>query len=162
MAKANKDYAAQAKWLEKYYSGNEKATNVDLFNWGLAHFLAENYAMADSVFGIYVGKYPEQSFGFYWQARSNAALDKEMTQGTAIPHYKNLIAALEKDTANSNYKKWMVEAYAYLAAYEANTEKDYTEAVGYFQKVLEVDPENADAKRYIAILEKNSTNEGSK
>ena len=162
MAKANKDYAAQAKWLEKYYSGNDKATNVDLFNWGLAHFLAENYAMADSVFGIYVGKYPEQSFGFYWQARSNAALDKEMTQGTAIPHYKNLIAALEKDTANSNYKKWMVEAYAYLAAYEANTEKDYTEAVGYFQKVLEVDPENADAKRYIAILEKNSTNEGSK
>ncbi len=162
LAKAQKDYAAQAKWLAKYYNGNEKATNVDLFNWGLAHFLGEDYAMADSVFGMYVSKYPEQTFGYYWQARSNAALDKEMTEGTAIPYYKNLITALEKDTANSNYKKWMVEAYAYLAAYEANTEKDYPQAVGYFQKVLEVDPENADAKRYISILQSNSTSEGSK
>ena len=162
LAKAKKDYASQAKWLAKYYNGNDDATNVDLFNWGLANFLAEDYAMADSVFGMYVNKYPEQSFGYYWQARSNAALDKDMTQGTAIPFYKNLIAALEKDTANTNYKKWMVESYAYLAAYEANTEKDYTEAVGYFEKVLEVDPENADAKKYIAILEKNNSSEGSK
>jgi tetratricopeptide (TPR) repeat protein len=162
LAKAKKDYASQAKWLDKYYNGNDKATNVDLFNWGLANYLAEDFAMADSVFGMYVAKYPEQSFGYYWQARSNAALDKDMEQGTAIPFYKNLITALEKDTANTNYKKWMVEAYAYLAAYEANTEKDYTEAVGYFEKVLEVDPENSEAKKYIAILEKNSESEGSK
>jgi tetratricopeptide (TPR) repeat protein len=162
LAKAKKDYASQAKWLDKYYNGNDKATNVDLFNWGLANYLAEDFAMADSVFGMYVAKYPEQSFGYYWQARSNAALDKDMEQGTAIPFYKNLITALEKDTANTNYIKWMVEAYAYLAAYEANTEKDYTEAVGYFEKVLEVDPENSEAKKYIAILEKNSESEGSK
>jgi lipoprotein NlpI len=50
----------------------------------------------------------------------------------------------------------MVEAYGYLAAYEANTEKDYSEAIGYFEKILEVDPGNNDAEKYIAILEKNS------
>lgn len=159
-AKSNKDYAGQAKWLGRFYEGNEKATNVDLFNWGLAYFLAEDYMMADSVFGMYVAKYPEQSFGYYWQARSVASQDKDMTQGIAIPYYKKLVEVLEKDSANANYKKWMVEAYAYLAAYEANTEKDYAEAVGYFEKVLEVDPENADAKKYIAILEKDSSTGG--
>jgi tetratricopeptide (TPR) repeat protein len=161
-SKSNKDYAAQAKWLAKYFSGNEQATNVDLFNWGLAHFLSQNYVMADSIFGLYVNKYPEQSFGYYWQAKSNAALYKDMANGTAIPVYKKLVEVLKTDTANTNFKKWMVEAYAYLAAYEANTEKDYTEAVGYFQKVLEVDPENVDAKKYITLLEKNTTAEGSK
>ena len=46
-------------------------------------------------------------------------------------------------------------AYTYLAAYETNTEKDYAEAIGYFGKILEMDPGNEDAIKYIAILEKN-------
>jgi len=162
MAKADKDYVSEAKWMGKFYTGNDKATNVDLFNWGLANYLAQDFAMADSVFGMYVAKYPEQSFGYYWQARSNASLDKEMKEGLAIPVYKKLIEVLQADTSNTNYKKWMVEALAYLAAYEANTQKNYEEAVDYFEKVLEVDPDNADAKRYIAILEKNNSTEGSK
>jgi tetratricopeptide (TPR) repeat protein len=162
MAKADKDYVSEAKWMGKFYTGNDKATNVDLFNWGLANYLAQDFKMADSVFGMYVAKYPEQSFGYYWQARSNASIDKDMKDGLAIPVYKKLIDVLQADTANTNYKKWMVEALAYLAAYEANTQKDYSEAVDYFEKVLQIDPENADAKRYIAILEKNNSTEGSK
>jgi tetratricopeptide (TPR) repeat protein len=160
--KGKKDYGQQAAWLGKYYAGNAKATNVDLFNWGLAHFLGEEYKMADSVFGMYVSKYPEQSFGYYWQAKSNAALDSSMKDGLAIAPYQKLISILEKDTANPNYKKWMVEAYAYLAAFEVNNQKDYAEAVDLFEKVLEVDPENESAKKYIGILEKNLTAEGMK
>lgn len=155
MAKARKDYAEQATWLEKYYTGNDKATNLDLFNWGLGHYLSGNYVMADSVFGKYVAKYPEQSFGYYWQAKSQSLVDKEMTEGLAIPTYQKLIEVLQKDSADANTKKWLVEAYGYLAAYEANTKKNYPEAVEYFEKVLEVDPENASAKQYIAILEKS-------
>lgn len=153
-----KDYAAQANWLQQYYQGNDKANNVDLFNWALAHYRAENYQMADSVFGLYTEKYPEQSFGFYWRARSNVALDKDMEKGTALPHYQKLIEVLSATPADANYKKWMVEAYAYLAAYEANTEKDYKEAITYFEKVLEVDPQNESARKYIDTLEKSLNN----
>ena len=155
-----KDYAGQARWLGHYYQGNDRATNLDLFNWGLASFRAEDYQMADSVFGMYVTKYPEQAFGYYWQARSNAMIDKEMTTGLAVPHYQKLVEVLQKDTANANYKTWLSQAYGYLAAYEANTEKDYPEAIGYFEKVLEVDPANADAKKYIEVLEKRVSEDG--
>jgi tetratricopeptide (TPR) repeat protein len=85
-----------------------------------------------------------------------------MKEGLAIPTYQKLIEVLEKDTTDANYKKWVVEAYGYLAAYETNTEKDYAEAVDYFEKVLEVDPENADAKKYIALLEKSLTDKEGK
>ena len=85
-----------------------------------------------------------------------------MTQGLAVPDYQKLIEVLQKNTNDGNYKKWMVEAYAYLAAYQTNTQKNYAEAVSYFEKVLQVDPENADAKKYIAILEKNLDDKGSK
>jgi tetratricopeptide (TPR) repeat protein len=156
LSKEQKNYAEQAKWLEKYYTGNSNASNVDLFNWGLAHYLAQEYTQADTIFGKYIQEYPDQTFGYYWRAKSNVALDKDMESGLAIPHYQNLIEKLQGDTTATNYKKWMIEAYGYLAAYEANNQKDFSEAVDYFEKVLEIDPENEDAKRYIAILEKST------
>ena len=153
IAKEKKEYAAQAEWLGKYYTGNKKANNVDLFYWGVAHYTAENYVAADSVFGMYVNRFPEQSFGYYWQAKSKARQDTLMTQGLAVPVYQQLITMLEKDTANETSKKWMVESLGYLGSYEAINQKDYTEAVAYFKKLLAVDPDNEAAKKYIVRLE---------
>jgi lipoprotein NlpI len=62
---------------------------------------------------------------------------------------------LQKDTTVSNYKKWITEAYTYLAAYKTNIEKDYAAAIDYFEKVLAVDPENESAQKYIALLKNN-------
>jgi tetratricopeptide (TPR) repeat protein len=153
LAKGQQDYNAQAAWLGEYYSGNDKANNLDLFNWGLAHYRAGNYQSSDSVFGVYINKYPEQGFGYYWQAKSKALLDPEMQEGLAVPVYQKLINILQQDTTASTYEKWIVEAYGYLAAYEANTKKDYAAAIAYFKKILEVNPENESAEKYIAVLE---------
>lgn len=155
LSKERKDYAGEAKWLGKFYTGNAKASNLDLYYWGIAYYRAEDYPMADSVFGMYVAKYPEQGFGYYWQAKSKALQDKEMAQGLAVPVYEKLIEVLQKDTADANYKRWTVEAYGYLAAYQVNTQKNFQAAIDYFNKLLTIDPENADAKKYIAMLEKN-------
>jgi tetratricopeptide (TPR) repeat protein len=86
---------------------------------------------------------------------SKALQDAEMKSGLAIDAYKKLIDVLQAVPEDANKKKWLIEAYGYLAAYEANIEKDYAEAVSYFEKVLQVDPENPDAKRYISILQKD-------
>ena len=51
--KKDKDFTNEALWLGRYYVGNARATNLDLFNWGLAHYMAKNYPMADSIFGMY-------------------------------------------------------------------------------------------------------------
>jgi tetratricopeptide (TPR) repeat protein len=150
-----KDYHGQAQWLGKFYTGNAKATNLDLFNWGLAHFRAQEYPASDSVFARYATQYPEQAFGHYWRARSNAVMDKDMAQGLAVPHYQKVIGIAGQDTASETNRMWLVEAYAYLAAYETNTRKNYAEAINYFQKLLAIDPQNADAAKYIRVLEKN-------
>lgn len=162
LAADNKNFSEQAKWLGRYYNASIKTTNIDLFNLALAYYRAEEFTAADSVFGIYISKYPDQNFGYYWQAKSKALQDKDMSQGLAVPAYQKLIEVLEKNPNDANFKKWIVEAYAYLAAYETNTEKDYAEAVNYFEKVLQEDPENTDAKKYIDMLHKNLDNKGSK
>jgi tetratricopeptide (TPR) repeat protein len=160
--KGQKDHANQAQWMERYYTGNNKATNVDLFNWALAHYMAGEYEKADAVFGRYVEKYPEQSFGYYWQARANAARDEGMKEGLAVPIYEKLIEVLQKEEPNENNNRWLTEAYNYLAAYNTNTTKDYEQAIGYFEKVLELNPDDADAQKYKTMLEKTVSGTGSR
>lgn len=149
------NHAAEADWLGQYYTGNNDATNVDLFNWALAHYKGGEYEAADTVFGQYIEKYPEQTFGYYWRARSNMARENAMEEGYAVPHYQKLIEMAEKDTANETNKKWLIEAYGYLAAYQTNTHKNYAEAITLFEKLLTLDPQNEDAQKYISILKKN-------
>lgn len=156
-AKANKDNVLEAKWLGRYYQVNVNATNVDLFNWGIAAFKGGEYAIADSAFNTYEQKYPEQSFGYYWAARVNSAIDSNMEKGLAVPHYLHLIDLIKNDTTNATSRKYLIEAYGYVAAYEANTKKEYANSVEYFEKLLSIDPQNEDAKKYVEVLQKRLT-----
>lgn len=153
--KTKEDYSKDAYYMGKYYVNNPKATNLDLFNWGLEHYRAKEYDKADSVFGLYVAAYPEQGYGYYWQARSKALLDTAMTQGIAVPVYQKLVEVIGDKVNEGTNKKWLIDAYNYLAAYRTNAEKDYEAAIEYFEKVLELDPGNADASKYISMLKKN-------
>lgn len=153
--KDKKDYPNHALWAGNYYRYSDRVTNVDLFNWGLASYQAGNYTTADSVFGVYSEKYPDHVFGPYWRARANAAIDTTMTQGLAVPYYEQMISIAEKDTSNATNRRYLAEAYGYIAAYVANEKKDFPTAIDYFEKLLVVDPGNDDAKRYIEILERN-------
>jgi tetratricopeptide (TPR) repeat protein len=151
LSKEQKNYAGRATWLGKYYKANKKSTNVDLFNWGLAWYQCGNYEKADSVFAMYTDKYPNQVFGYYWRARSNAAIDSTMEEGLAFPLYLKVVEIGETDTTG-NSKTQLIEAYRYLAGYEANENKAYEKAITYFEKLLRLDPDNEQAKKYIEIL----------
>lgn len=169
--KVQKLYDKQAHWMGELYTlAPAKLTNVDIFSWGVANYNAHDYKMADSVFAIYEEKYPDQSFGYYWRARSNAAMDTAMETGIAIPHYEELIKVGMKDSANANTRKWLIQAYGYIAAFKVNKEKQYNDALECYDKILQLDPGNNDAEKYKGILEKmietkpadNSANSNSK
>lgn len=155
LSKQIDNYEAEASWMGKLYAEDPRANNITLFNWGLAAYKARDYQQSDSVFALYTAKYPDQGFGYYWRARANAAIDTTMEQGLAIAHYQKLVDVIGGDTLSDTDKKWMKEAFGYLAGYAANTEKDYPEAIGYFEKLLEIDPTDEQVQRNIEILEKS-------
>ena len=142
----------QAYWLGKLYQWKEKTNNIDLFNWGLAHYTAAEYLQSDSVFTLYTERYPEDIFGHYWRAQANAAIDTALAQGLAVPHYIKVTEIGEKDKEKN--KKMLLKAYGYLGGYEANIRKDYVQSLMWFEKFLELDGENVDAKRYAETLRK--------
>jgi tetratricopeptide (TPR) repeat protein len=153
LSKSVKDYGDQALWLEKYYVTKPRPSNVDLFNWGIASFQSMDYEKSDSVFAVYAAKYPEEDFGYYWRARSNAAIDTALEAGSAVPHYLKVIEIDETDTTGTT-KRHLIEAYGYLAAYEVNKNKDFTKAIQYFEKLLALDPDNSNAQKNMERLKK--------
>lgn len=150
----------EAYWLGRLYGVKENATNLDLYNWGLAHYSAQEYPKADSVFALYTEKYPEHIHGYYWRAKSNALIDTTMEQGLAVPHYQKVIELAAADSIKN--KSLLIQAYGYVGAYQANVKKDFEDALAQFSKILELDPQNADAIRYSDILKKWVKNEADK
>jgi tetratricopeptide (TPR) repeat protein len=146
------DKSNEAKWLGKSYQLRKDPTNLDLYHWGVAHYSAEEYLQADSVFAVYTEKYPEHIHGFYWRAKSNALIDSTMENGLAAPFYQKVIDMAAGDTAEN--KSLLIQAYGYLGAYHANVKKDFQLALTDFEKILELDPGNDDAVRYREILQK--------
>lgn len=143
----------QAKWLTKMYTSKKDPSNRDLYDLGYAHYMSGNYVTADSIFcGVYSTKYPTELFGYLWCAKSAAAQDTTLEKGLAVEPYKKLIVFA--DTAKEKYKSTLLQAHSYLASYYANITKNKDSAIAQLQGVLELDPSNADAQKYIDILKK--------
>ncbi len=150
----------QAIWQGRLYQLKENPSNIDLYNWGLAHYLAGEFQQADSVFQFYSTKYPDHIHGYYWRAKSNAIIDSSMETGAAVPLYEKVVELAYADSIKN--KSFLIQAYGYLGAYAANVKKDYELALHNFERILLLDPQNSDALRYSEILEKRVSTEPEK
>jgi len=164
-AKKTANKSASAEWAGRLYGLAKNPTNTDLYNWGISNYQAGNYKTADSIFcGIYEQKYPNEIFGYLWCARSLAAQDDSTnSKGLAVEAYEKLaVVARGMDStakvANSadsiKYKPQILQSYFFLAQYYNDIKKDKPTAILYLRKVLEVDPTNTMAGKFIDILSK--------
>ena len=164
-AKAGGHKTAYAYWLGVGYPFLKSPVNTDLYNWGIANYQAGNYKTSDSIFcGMYTSLYPTEIYGYLWCARSKQAQDDSLgSQGLAVDAYDKLAqvgrgldsTAKAANSADSiKYKSQILTSYGFLASYYNNVKKDKKAAIAYLSKILEVDPTNPDARRFIDILNK--------
>ncbi|MHA4809584.1 tetratricopeptide repeat protein [Flavitalea flava] len=156
---------ASAYWQGQLYNTLKSPVNTDLYNLGIAYYQAASYKSADSVFcGIYESKYPTEIYGYLWCARSKQAQDDSTnSQGLAVEAYDKLAqmargldsTAKVAGTADSvKYKTQITSSYFFLAQYYNDIKKDKQTAIGYLEKVLEVDPTNATAVKFLEMLKR--------
>jgi tetratricopeptide (TPR) repeat protein len=147
------------------YTGLKDPTNSDLFKFGMAYYQAAMYPTADSIFcGIYETKYPDEVYGYLYCMRIKALQDDSVgSQGLAVDaemkladfgRAKDSIAKAAGTKDSILYKKYVIDSYSRLAFYYNNTKKDKAQAIFWLSKILEVDPGNADASKYIQLLNK--------
>ncbi|MBQ8224787.1 MAG: tetratricopeptide repeat protein [Bacteroides sp.] len=95
---------------------------------------------ADSIFALVAWQAPDSHLGNLWRARTNSALDPETTAGLAKPYYEQ-VAQLLLAKADGNNRPALLECYRYLGYYYL-LKSDYPLSKEYWEKILQLDPEN--------------------
>ena len=108
----------------------------------------EKYLLeADKVYALIADKFPSVAdFATLQRAHIGFTLDPETKTGAAKPHYEKLIEIIKgHETEAANDKARLIESYRYLGYYYTLA-KEQAKADEYWNKVLELDPENETAK----------------
>lgn len=167
------DFAKAGETWQKYIDMNggiEVAEGTDYYSMGRAWYnagqalrndstdagkaLAKDYlTRADTTFGVVAIKSPESYISYLWRGHTNSALDPNTSLGLAKPYYEKALAIILKKVENgatvTTYKRDLINIYRYEAWYYFDVVKDKDNTILYCNKILELDPANADAKSLI-------------
>lgn len=145
-----KKYKEAADWYNKVVLIKRAPGKVDMYNAGFNYFRTGNYPSAISIFNMYSQKFPEDAFGYYMAAKSKWGIDTTMVQALANPDFEKTILVGMVDSVK--YKPQVIGSYKYFVGYYANIKKDNAKAIEYCNKILALDPQDAEAANNKAAL----------
>jgi tetratricopeptide (TPR) repeat protein len=106
-----------------------------------------------------ISRSPESYLGYLSRARLNSFLDAveqsrtSKTKGIAKPFYEEALAIMLAKNDGGARNKDILEAYLYLGSY-AYVSEDKANAIEYYTKILEIDPDHKGAKVALEALKK--------
>ncbi len=140
-----KNYAEAGKWYTKILKLDSNYGKVELYYAGYDNYLGSNYTIADSVFKIYQNKYPDDILGWYLGALAEDGLDTAGTQGLSKDAYAHVIAIGDTTQDSEKVKPYVLAACRYMLAYAYKIQKDVCAAQQWNNKILALDPTDANA-----------------
>lgn len=148
----SKNFAKAAEvYKERVDEGN--ANINDIYGLGRAYYYAKDFVNADTTFGDMIAMRPDLGLSYLWKAKSSVQLDPKNETWQAKPYYELFIQKTTPEEVESN-KANLINAHTYLAAYYAG-QKDLENTKAQFQEVLNIDPENAQAKKFLEAASKS-------
>lgn len=151
-----KKYAQAAESYDKLVR-LPKSTYYDALKLGQSYYYAKQYAQADTAFGTGLAKYPDQASFVYWKASALARYKDQGTTFTAKEWYQRYV---DSNPDPATYKPYLMTSLKYLAncyafAYKASkNSEDQVKSLGFIDKILSIDPNDAYAKEAKAALAK--------
>jgi Flp pilus assembly protein TadD len=143
---ASKNYADAGKWYAKILKLKPDYGKVDLYYAGYNDYRGGDYPAADSIFGLYTQKYPEDIFGWYMKAHADEGIDSTGINGLAKPSYEKVIAIADTSADKDKVKANEITGYRYMVAYYYNVKHNKDSAIYFNSKILELDPNDTQAQ----------------
>lgn len=146
--KAMHDFKRSAQWYGKLVNEFTDEQNTgkvqDMFFKGTMEIYAREYDAADSTWGAFAAKYPNnEALGIYWRGRANMAKDPEAKSGVAVPYFQKFFEI--KGDEKMNKPSQLMFPYQYMMIYYYNKD-DQANMKIWMDKVLAIDPNNATVK----------------
>ena len=143
---ASKKYADAGKWYAKILTLKPDYGKADLYYAGYNDYRGGDYPSADSIWGLYTQKYPEDIFGWYMKAHAQEGIDSTGINGLAKPSYEKVISIADTSADKDKVKANEITGYRYMVAYYYNTKKNVDSALNYNSKILTLDPNDTQAQ----------------
>ena len=148
-----KKYPEAINAYNKKIAASVKPSANDYFGLGRAYYFSKDFVNADSAFAKVTRSSPDFPAGYLWRAKANSQQDPANEKWLAKPHYETYMSKIKPEETEKN-KKDIVEANTYIGVYYMKS-KDFSTAKTYFKKVIELDPANENAKKFLASPEAN-------
>ena len=149
LAAKMKNMPTALKYYEKVNTMlGDNVTNIDIFNAASIYYTQKNYTKADELYTLYTQKFPKDIYGFVQRAYIARSVDSAQ-KGTAKPQMDALLNMALLDTANN--KSNLAIVYNYYAAVSIKAAK-YAEAATWYEKILELNPNDEGVKKNIEML----------
>ncbi|HEX5652396.1 MAG TPA: hypothetical protein VFX58_04950 [Chitinophagaceae bacterium] len=95
-------------------------------------------------------------YEFFWLAQVNGQSESDPERKLAYLNYEKVVEIGEQNIkANKNI---LAKAYAWLGRYEQQKRKNYAKALDWFDKLLDIDPTNEEARQSCEQLKKQMNN----
>jgi tetratricopeptide (TPR) repeat protein len=145
-----KKYNESAMAYEKKIEGKQP-TAVDYFYIGRGYYFGKEYVKSDTAFSNLIKVKADFVTAWIYRGRNNVALNPDNT-AVAKPYYEK---AIELITTAPNFdpkklNRDLIEAYKYMGDYYFTVANDKATSKGYWEKVLELDPNDKQAKDVLA------------
>lgn len=154
------DYENAIKYYQDYLANVSKASASDKVGLAQLYEYQANemtdaaakiatFKKAEEVYIQLEKDYPDAlDYATFKRARVNSYMDPDSKEGLAKPFYEKLISIIEARSEKDNSDKArLIESYRYLGSYYFIVKDSKAEADVYWNKILELDPENEIAKK---------------
>lgn len=123
----------------------------------LADTRRDFFLKSDSTFAILSQKLPDWAYSYYWRGASLYYINsiENMKSGASLAHYEKFLDLAETDASIA--ASFKTRALNYVAAYYQTTGNDPVKAREVWEKLLKIDPNNAQAKDALQQLESQAS-----
>jgi tetratricopeptide (TPR) repeat protein len=138
----NKRYKMAADTWSRLLDKGKNSEN-DFLQIGRTYILAKDYDMAEQTFAKMIAKYPDNLQGYFYDANVASYKDPDSKLGLAKPKFIKVLEIGSKDSVKNAQE--MFDALRALG-YNAMQAEKYDEAGDYYNRMLNLAPNNSDFK----------------
>lgn len=147
-----KKYKNAADWYMKILNLRKEIRKTDLYNAGNNYTKAGEYQKSVDIFEKYITLFPNESFGYYMNAKNFLRIDSADTEGKSLNYYSKIIDMTEQIKDKSGEPDRIKGSLRYMIEYYANVKKDKASALMYCDKAIALDSSDVDFKHIREII----------
>ena len=150
----NKMYDKVISAYEVRRQKNGKLLAPELYELGKAYYFGRSdYKSADSIFTLVINNDSTYVPGYIYRGRSNYKMDTNNEKWMAFPFYMKVTEIVKpEDRTQPSKKAFVLESLRYVADYYSKSaNKDLEKAKSYFEQILQIEPNDAVAKKALGI-----------